>query len=138
MLQALQASSVLSERGMTHSAQRIWDGSLDKAWVEGADGQGIGESVLVKFNTKCLVKGIHLYAGYQKSESLYYKNSRPSKIGLEFSDGSYDTYELDDIYGKQTIQFPDSIVAKSFRIVIEDVYEGKKYSDTVISEIEIY
>lgn len=135
---SITASSTLSERGMTHSAQRIWDGSLDKVWVEGADGQGIGESVIVKFDTKCLVKGIHLYAGYQKSESLYYKNSRPSGIRLEFSDGSYDTYKLEDVYGKQTMRLSNPVVTKSIRIVIEDVYEGEKYSDTVISEIEIY
>lgn len=137
-VKSITASSALSERGITHSAKRIWDGSLDKAWVEGVDGQGIGECVFIKFDTNCLVSGIRLNAGYQKSESLYYKNSRPSEIGLEFSDGSYYTYELNDVYGKQTIQLPDSVVTKSLRIVIEDIYEGEKYSDTVVSEMEIY
>lgn len=137
-VKSITASSALSEKDMTHSAKRIWDGSLDKAWVEGVDGQGIGEYVFVKFDKKCLVSGIQLNAGYQKSENLYYKNSRPSEIGLEFSDGSYYTCELDDVYGKQTIQLPDSVVTKSLRIVIKDVYEGDKYSDTVVSEMEVY
>ena len=75
---------------------------------------------------------------YQKTEDLYYKNSRPKKIKLTFSDGRSKSFKLKDYYGMQQIDFDEPIESDSVRVTIESVYKGKKYKDTVISEIEWY
>ena len=134
----VEASSELSERGMTHSADRICDGSLNDAWVEGASGQGIGENVRFTFDDVYCFSGMRINAGYQKTEDLYYKNSRPKKIKLTFSDGRSKSFKLKDYYGMQQIDFDEPIESDSVRVTIESVYKGKKYKDTVISEIEWY
>ena len=134
----VEASSELSERGMTHSADRICDGSLNDAWVEGASGQGIGENVRFTFDDVYCFSGMRINAGYQKTEDLYYKNSRPKKIKLTFSDGRSKSFKLKDYYGMQQIDFDEPIESDSVRVTIVSVYKGKKYKDTVISEIEWY
>lgn len=134
----VEASSELSEHGMTHSADRICDGSLHNAWVEGASGQGIGENVLFTFDDTYCISGMKIYAGYQKSKDLYNKNSRPKKIEITFSDGRSKSFELKDHYGMQQIDFDEPVVSDNVRVTIKSVYKGKKYKDTVISEIVWY
>ena len=132
---SVSATSALSEYGMTHEASRVVDGDLTTGWSEGAEGQGIGESITLTFEENSLVEGIIIYAGYQKSEELYQKNSRPKQITLTFSDGTELIYELEDVNDAQIISFADGIAAESITITIDSVYEGTAYEDTVITEI---
>lgn len=134
-LQSVTATSSLSERGMVHSAKRICDGTLRRAWTEGVPGQGIGEGVTFTFDGEYAFSGMRINAGYQKSESLYYKNSRPKKIRLDFSDGSTVRVSLRDVYATQKVTFDECIIADEVTVIIESVYKGSKYSDTVISEL---
>lgn len=134
----ISATSQLSEYDMTHSADRLIDGDISTAWVEGMSGQGIRESVSVRFDDEYLINGIKINAGYQKNDELYNKNSRPAKIGIAFSDGTYEVHELDDVNNVQDIVFNKPVFSKSNSLIIEDVYSGTKYEDTAISEISIY
>ena len=134
----ISATSQLSEYDMTHSADRLIDGDISTAWVEGMSGQGIRESVSVRFDDEYLINGIKINAGYQKNDELYNKNSRPAKIGIAFSDGTYEVHALDDVNSVQDIIFQKPIYSKSISLIIEDVYSGTKYEDTAISEISIY
>ena len=132
---SVSATSALSEYGMTHEASRVVDGDLTTGWSEGADGQGIGESITLTFEENSYVEGITIYAGYQKSEELYKKNSRPKQITLTFSDGTELVCELDDVNGAQTISLREAVASESITITIDSVYEGTTYEDTVITEI---
>lgn len=123
---------------MTHSADRLIDGDISTAWVEGMSGQGIKESVSVYFDGEYLINGIKINAGYQKNDELYSKNSRPAKVGIVFSDGTYEVHELDDVNNVQDIVFYGAMVTSKVSLMIEDVYSGTKYEDTAISEISIY
>ena len=135
---SIAATSELSERGMTHYADRISDGSLTKAWVEGASGVGIGESVTFKFDDEYRVEGMNINAGYQKTKSLYKKNARPKKIRVIFSDGTSEDFVLKDRYGKQMIEFSQPVDTEEITVEIKSVYRGSKYEDTVISELQWY
>lgn len=134
----VETSSELSERGMTHSADQICDGSLNSAWVEGVSGQGIGENVQFIFDDIHIFSGMKIYAGYQKSKDLYYKNSRPKEIEIAFANGGSKSFKLKDRYGMQQIDFDEQIVSYGVTVTVKSVYKGKKYKDTVISEIEWY
>ena len=131
----VQASSSLSEYGMTHSADRICDGTLECAWVEGAAGQGIGESVTLFFDGDYIVNQICINGGYQKNKDVYYKNSRPHILKIHYSDGGSELIELDDIYGEQSVDLTCENATNYITLEIESVYEGNKYQDTVISEV---
>lgn len=137
-LLTISSSSALSEYNMTHSVERVIDENITTAWVEGVTGHGIGEYILFEFDDEYSVEGFEIFAGYQKSYSLYKKNSRPKEIILEFSDGTQETYKLEDSMEKQSIDFEDKKITDFIKVIIRSVYEGNKYEDTVISEIKFY
>ena len=67
----------------------LFDKDLTTAWVEGLEGDGIGEYVLIgQGNT--LPGKIHINNGYQKTKSHYNKNSRPKTLKLNL----YLAYQL--------------------------------------------
>jgi|GEM_PF-4320984 len=137
------ASSELDEKnlGLDHSAKMVYDGTLENAWCEGVDGCGEGECVTVEFDDRYVVRAIEIYAGYHKSEELYYKNSRPREIMLVFDgpDGiETETHELSDVFSSQFIVFERLHYCTSITIFVQSVYRGTTYDDTLISELYVY
>ena len=132
------STSALAEYGMEHSADRAFDGDITTAWVEGVSGNGVGEAISVAFDGTYWVNGFRIYAGYHKSEDLYYKNSRPSEITLSFSDGTVQSFTLRDVYAPQDITLFYPVTTTDVTITVSWAYSGHKYEDTVISEISFY
>lgn len=130
-----QASSELDEKSANYSPDLAVDGDSGTAWVEGVDGQGMGESITLTFDQVYRVSGLDIRAGYQKSTDLYYKNSRPKTITVEFSDGTSEQCDLRDVNDKQTIFFSKPVATDRLTIRIDSVYAGNKYTDTAISEV---
>lgn len=130
------SSSELYENNINYSASNVLDGNPATAWCEGANGYGIGESITLTFDGTYQVSNINILNGYHKSTDLYYKNSRPSEISLEFADGSENIQltdsDTDDFY---FYVFDKTHESDYVKIIIEDVYAGNKYQDTLISEI---
>ena len=133
----VSASSYLSEKNIKHVTDRIMDGDTTTAWVEGVEGNGEGESITFTFGDLYVVSDIKIWNGYQKSEDLYYKNARPSELELEFSDGSTERISLQDTSSGFQEFALERHVTSYVKIKIISTYEGSKYEDTVISEIEL-
>ncbi len=131
------ASSYLSEKNIEHVPDLIMDGDTTTAWVEGVDGNGEGESITFTFGDLYAVSDIKIWNGYQKSEDLYYKNARPAEIELEFSDGSTERISLQDTSSGFQEFALERHVTSYVKVKIISTYEGSKYEDTVISEIEL-
>ena len=134
---SVAASSTLQEAGHDHSAYLAMDGSSATAWVDGASGNGEGEWLRLDLGMDCHVSGMQLWSGYQKSESLFYKNSRPARIRITFSDGSSMEADLTDTMGMQSISFGGDVVTSTITITIVSVYPGSAYTDTCISDITL-
>lgn len=133
----VSASSYLSEKNIKHVPDRIMDGDTTTAWVEGVEGNGEGESITFTFGDLYVVSDIKIWNGYQKSEDLYYKNARPSELELEFSDGSTERISLQDTSSGFQEFALERHVTSYVKIKIISTYDGSKYEDTVISEIEL-
>lgn len=131
------ASSYLSEKNIKHVPDLIMDGDTTTAWVEGVDGNGEGESITFTFGDLYAVSDIKIWNGYQKSEDLYYKNARPAELELEFSDGSTERISLQDTSSGFQKFALERHVTSYVKVKIISTYEGSKYEDTVISEIEL-
>lgn len=148
-----------------YSPGQIADGNIATAWVEGINGYGIGEVVIIP----CLdlKKEIEIWNGYGKSLKLYKYNSRASKIkvsvirakmdgvtqyGTMYKDVkviSSNIVNLKDVNFYQIIKIPNYKVETYFYeafdkeieyayflgVEILDVYKGVKWDDTCISEI---
>lgn len=113
----------------------VRDGDLTTAWVEGAAGQGEGESITLYFDETVRLSGIYIQAGYHKSASLYEKNSRPKEIELLFSDGTSSFFTLEDRMEQQRIVLTRPVDTASLTVRLVSVYPGTTYTDTAISEI---
>ena len=73
------------------------------------------------------------------NKNLFYKNSRIHTFTLVLSNG--DTYDYVCADGwdnrKNTFSFDNSVETSSLKIIIKSVYEGEKYKDTCLSEIDV-
>lgn len=134
----IYASSVLYESGQNHSPQVLLDGYVDTAWVEGVSGYGSGEYVRIGFPAGTVVHGFGIVNGYQKSESLFWKNSAPSTLIVGSGDTLY-RLNLTAGYGYyEEFNLGSLVTDGSFYIIIENVRPGSAYKDTCISEIWLW
>ena len=134
----LCASSVLpAAQGNVYGPRNLTDGSDKTAWVEGSDGQGLGEFVVLEFDSARAVRGLAIRNGYDKSPDIFTKNSRVKDIELRFSSGDSIQATLKDEPGTQYVTLSQPIRAKWIELVIRSVYPGSKYSDTAINELSV-
>jgi TIR domain/F5/8 type C domain len=134
----LCASSVLpAAQGNIYGPRNLTDGNDKTAWVEGSDGQGLGEFVVLEFDSARAVRGLAIRNGYDKSPDIFTKNSRVKDIELRFSSGDSIEATLKDEPGTQYVTLSQPIRAKWIELVIRSVYPGSKYSDTAINELSV-
>jgi hypothetical protein len=120
----------------------IMDGDPKTAWVEGVSGSGAGESIKIHVSevaktTKLRVK---IKSGYQKSKGLFTQNARPKTIELiAHPSKEKKSFTLKDAMGWQELSFEQKEGAfNTLELKVVDAYEGKKYTDLCISDVEIY
>ncbi|HFI0237113.1 TPA: DUF805 domain-containing protein [Streptococcus suis] len=133
----ISATSYLSEpqHHLEHLPKNVIDGDRTTAWVENVNGQGIQESITLTLDGVYNISQMSIYSGYQLSDDIYYKNSRPARIRLTFSDNSYQELDINDQMGEQLIELPQSVNTSSVTVTILKTYFGNKYEDTAISDI---
>ncbi len=146
-----------------YSMGNIADNNPATAWVEGVNGYGIGEVLIVP----CLDLNmpVKIWAGYGKSASSFSNNSRPKVVRLAIIQAEMDgatqygtVYKnlhmvsqsivvLKDINGYQNLPTPyfkpstyrdgENQLDYTYFLGLEiiEVYKGDKWDDTCISEI---
>jgi hypothetical protein len=156
---SLNASSVLPEgkKGINYSERCLSDFNFSTAWAEGEKGNGINQYIDIIPVKACFIGGIAFINGYTKDESAYYNNNRiktlritvyndENKVDTSLSkvvtleDKSYYQINRDNFAKMLTIvdDYGDGFqLIKKIRLTIEDVYPGRKYNDTCISELFI-
>lgn len=146
-----------------YSMGNIGDDNPATTWVEGVEGYGIGEVLIVP----CLDlnKPVKIWAGYGKSSNSFTTNSRPSVVRLIIIQAevegatqygtiyknlrmvSQSKVELKDLNDYQSLNIPyfkpDTYEKEGqswdynyfLGLEILDIYKGSKWDDTCISEI---
>ncbi|MFO1172728.1 MAG: caspase family protein [Hyphomicrobiaceae bacterium] len=113
----------------------LFDGQADTAWVEGEKDAGAGQILTVTFASERTVTGLTITNGYNKSQRLYERNSRPKTLRLHFSGGDERDVTVADRMGAQSIAIDPPALALLVSVEILSVYPGSKYKDTAISEL---
>lgn len=131
------SSALAPAQGNTYGPRNLVDGDDKTAWVEGSNGQGLGEFVVLEFDAPRTVRGLTIRNGYDKSADLFAKNSRVKDVELRFSSGASVAATLSDQPGPQHLALSQPIEAKWVELVIRSVYPGSKYADTAINEISV-
>lgn len=108
-----------------YSAYSAMDGDTTTAWVEGVEGKGIGEMLIVD---ESISSKLEIWNGYGKSSSIYKSNNRVKEANIytivaerrsysQVGPGYFDTsiidttkYVLDDLNGYRTIDLPEQNV----------------------------
>lgn len=70
----------LGGRQVEYGPESLFDGNLSTLWVEGVEGPGIGESVLILLQRP--VQEIRLNNGFASNPSLYLKNNRIKSVTI--------------------------------------------------------
>ncbi len=135
----IKASSFLTEKNIFYKVENLSNLNLDSPWVEGVNGNGIGETLTFTTNSP----GIVFFSGYisAKNPSLYEKNSRIKKAKFKcVENGREFIFNFEDTAGGQQIDLSDLFQyngKNSFTIIMEilDVYKGTRYQDTCVNSM---
>ena len=97
-------------------------------------GPGVGESLDVSFQSPVTLTGVELINGYAKSRRLYGRNGRVSQVRVVTDQGSRRSALRD---GQLDFQPAELRAGKTefVRIVIDGVFGGERYQDTLVSEV---
>ena len=130
------ASSTLDPdaAGNRYDAALVKDGDTRTAWSEGASGAGVGESLEFSFRSPVMLAGIELVNGYAKNRRLYGRNGRVSQVRVVTDQGSRRSALEDNRMDFQPVGVRAGRT-ESVRIVIDGVFGGERYEDTLVSEV---
>ena len=103
-------------------------------WVEGAEGNGIGEYITIEFTED--MAGMSVLNGYTDINKLklFKENARLKEVEIEdlVNGDKWIVSFKDEVYFNY-IAFPKK--SSKIKMTIKSVYEGTKYSDTCVSAI---
>ena len=132
------ASSELSSQGSAnYRISNISDWNHETAWVEGVNGNGIGQWIKFQDISK-QIDFITILNGYVKNDKAWSENSRVKSLKVYCNDEPLCILELQDSRSMQSFSVGDLFEGKNIktlRFEILEVYSGTKYQDTAISEI---
>ena len=140
---SVKASSCLLPSGKySYQAGNAFDADHDTAWVEGVEGQGIGEYLEYEFAGGCpRITTVKIMNGYVKNDTAWRENSRVKKLKMYYQGNPFAILDLQDSRSLQCFDVgelgphDENAPNWTLRFEILEVYEGDKYDDTVISEL---
>lgn len=146
------ASSHLGPQGDNrYDVAMLEDYSPRTAWVEGVEGDGIGERLsftILPLDGESEAAqepvpfwGIDLVNGYAKTEATWEANGRVRELLLSINGDAVALLQLLDFRLPQSLDLPDGLeVAPGDVIALEirGVYPGSRYADTAITEIVLH
>lgn len=142
MLGANSTSHFVSSSGKEYSVDNTFDGDIYTCWQDGEEGDAIGNILEYSFNT-CRIKEIEIINGNRMRSNSFNENNRLSKVTLVFYLDDVEVSRqimrfIDNQEESESVSLESSIECNKIAIVIDEVYNGSKYSDTGISEVMFY
>ncbi|TDX44496.1 NADase-type glycan-binding domain-containing protein [Orenia marismortui] len=137
LVRDIESSSYLISKGQPKLAYHpinLIDEDPKTAWIEGVEGDGIGEYLTFYFLRAIDIEGMKILNGYAKSNKLFEVNNRIKALELIINRSQRKTILVDDINKEQIINFKAENV-RSIKLIIKDIYKAK-FDDTALSGIE--
>jgi len=128
-----------SKNETIYNACMAQDNDTNTAWVEGVDGNGIGE--WFEYNTTYeetdkIYNQIQIINGYARDNDIWQKNNRIKKLHFTTTNNKTINIELEDTMDLQTFVYNETFYLNpDTKIYIDEIYQGSKYNDTALSEI---
>jgi hypothetical protein len=124
----------------------VLDDDEKTAWVEGVDGDGVGQALTVPLSHVARAKALKLQIrnGYQKSPKLLAANGAVKKATIVVLDGVGRESARQQVSLQRKPGFQDVVLelggkgVASVRLVIDEVDPGTVYKDTCISDVRVF
>ena len=139
----VSSTSELDADTVSYSAGNLFDISYKTAWIEGVEGQGIGEYVIVELPADFPITSLVFVGGYARYKSVWNDYSRPKVLEMSVNDKPFAILNLMDTRQEQCFKFDKgdwsgSISASCvIKFKIADVYPGDKYDKTALTAIYV-
>jgi hypothetical protein len=115
----------------------LLDGDLASVWVEGADGNGVGQWVRLDFQQAVTMARIEIGNGDQRNNEWFANDERVKSLELQYSDGRSQVVQLQDAQGLQEIK-PATTETEWIKLTILSIYPTYTLEDAALSDIRIY
>lgn len=135
--QAEASSYLISNSGIHYSVDCSYDGKLSTSWQDGESGYGEDSTLRYSWGENKVLRYLCIYPGSGESKDKFYQNGRPKGITIIVGDKEY-ALEFEDKPEYQMIEVSGEIICDEITLVINSVYEGSKYEDTCLAEVEIF
>lgn len=139
---AVATHTLHDQEGNNYDAANAVDGNLATCWAY----PQMNDTVTLTLSSDGMreVYGIRLTPGYAKSKYAFTSNNRVAAFVVRTPGGSdefaftLDEMDADDFGAMVELTFPESIITDVLIIEVTDVYPGTHFTDTCISEIELF
>lgn len=133
-----QADSQKQSEEEDYSGSRLIDGDPATSWQEGEEGTGEGKGVTLTLDGSHQIRYLALYLGNWKSDELWNYNARPQSLAVQVGEGEEEVLEFPDEKKVFYLALQEPVEASEIKIRIQSSYEGERWEDNCISEIEVY
>jgi hypothetical protein len=123
----------------------VLDDDPKTAWVEGAEGDGLGESLTIPVSNLQSARAVRLviFNGYQKSKGLLEANAAVKQLtvtvrGPGGRESARKQLTLERKMGPQSFDIPVTGSVADVVLTIDSVHAGSKYRDTCVSDVQIF
>ena len=133
-----QADSQKQSEEEDYSVSRLIDGDQTTSWQEGEEGTGEGKGVTISLDGSHQVRYLVLYLGNWKSDELWRYNARPQSLAIQVGEAEEEILEFPNEKKVFYLALQEPVEASEIKIRIQSSYEGERWEDNCISEIEVY
>lgn len=123
----------------------VLDDDPKTAWVEGAEGDGIGESLTLPVSSLQSARAVRLviFNGYQKSKGLLEANAAVKQLtvtvrGPGGRESGRKQLTLERKMGPQSFDIPVTGSVADVVLTIDSIHPGSKYRDTCVSDVQVF
>lgn len=132
-----EENSVKQSESYDYSAKSVVDGDATSSWQENEEGIGEGKGFKLNLDKSHKIRYIVLTLGNWRSDQLWEYNARPKILTIQVGQQKKDV-EFSNEKKKFCLSFEEPLEAGDVSMYIKEAYEGSRWQDTCISEIELY
>lgn len=133
-----EQNSIKESATYDYSAKSAIDGDSSTSWQENEEGTGETTGIQINLDGNHKVRYLVLYLGNWRSNQLWEYSARPKTLTIQIGDSQTKDVEFSDEKKKFCLSFDEPIDASYISMYIADSYEGSRWNDNGISEVEIY
>ncbi len=133
-----EQNSIKESDTYDYSAQSAVDGDSSTSWQENEDDTGETTGIQLNFDGNHKVRYLVLYLGNWRSDQLWEYNARPKKLTIQVGDSQTQDVEFSNEKKRFCLSFDEPVDASYISMHITSSYEGSRWNDNGISEVEIY